>query len=65
MIVISFALGLTVLRQTRAIWHMHSPNAVTFNTTLNTVTAIEPMLVVTIIILLILAALICIPRGFG
>ena len=54
MLVMAFAVGLTVLRQTRDIWTMDSPNACAMNSTMNTFTSIEPLLVVVIIAALIL-----------
>ena len=50
MLVMAFAVGLTVLRQTRAIWEMDSPNAVSMNNTMNTFTSIEPSLILIIIV---------------
>jgi len=49
MLVMAFAVGLTVLRQTKAIWDMDSPNAVSMNTTMNTFTSIEPVLIIIIL----------------
>jgi len=54
-LVIAFAGGITVLRQTKAIWHMNSPNAVSFNNTLNTFTSIEPIFIIIVIFFLIVA----------
>jgi hypothetical protein len=34
-IVLTFLIGISMLRQTHAIWEMDSPNAVSFNSTLN------------------------------
>lgn len=64
MLVIAFAAGLTIFRQTRAIWRMNSSNACTINTTLNTYTAIEPLLIV-IIFACIPLAYAYIKKGFG
>lgn len=60
--VIAFAGGVTALRQTKAIWTMDSPNAVAINNTLNTVTGLEPLLIVIVVILLIL---VCVPVRLG
>jgi len=49
MLVMAFAVGLTVLRQTKDIWEMDSPNAVSMNNTMNTFTSLEPLLIIVII----------------
>ena len=63
-IIIAFAIGITVFRQTKAIWSMTSTNAITINCTLNTFGYIEPLLIV----IILATALVCvgtINRGFG
>lgn len=47
-IVVAFAGGVTLFRQTHAIWHMNSSNACTINSTLNSVYVIEPILIVVV-----------------
>jgi len=54
-IVVAFAGGITLFRQTHAIWDMNSSNACTINTTLNSVYVIEPILVIVVVAGLILA----------
>ena len=63
-LVMAFAVGITTFRQTKAIWKMNSTNAVTINNTLNTFTAIEPVLVLVAVIVGVLA-LASVSRGFG
>ena len=53
-LVIAFAGGITILRQTHAIWEMDSANACTINSTLNTFSSIEPILLIVIAVALIL-----------
>ena len=64
MIIVAFAVGITVFRQTKAIWDMDSTNAVTINNSLNSMTAIEPLLII-VAIACILLALSTTKRGFG
>lgn len=53
-IVVTFALGVTILRQTHAIWDMETQNAVTVNSTLNTVYGLEPLIAMIVIVGLVL-----------
>jgi len=62
-IIIAFAIGVTVFRQTKAIWTMESQNAVTMNSTLNTFTIIEPVLVIIAIILCVITG-VTVKAGF-
>lgn len=55
-IIIAFAIGITVFRQTKAIWNMTSTNAMTINNTLNDIRFIEPILVIIAIIVCIVCA---------
>jgi len=55
-LILSIALGITVLRQSKAIWKMESRNACTINNTLNTFTCIEPILIIIVVVALIFAA---------
>jgi len=55
-IIIAFAVGITVFRQTKAIWTMTSTNAMTINNTLNGMGFIEPILVIIAVILCIVCA---------
>lgn len=49
-LVLSFAVGVTAFRQSRAIWTMTSPASIEVNNTLNTITEIEPLLIIIIIV---------------
>jgi len=62
-IIIAFAVGITVFRQTKAIWKMSSVNAVTINNTLNGMGFIEPLLVI-IAIVVAVACLGTVKAGF-
>ena len=62
-IIISFAFGVTIFRQTKAIWKMESSNAITINSTLNTFSIIEPLLVI-IAIVACIACLGTVKAGF-
>ena len=53
-LILAFALGVTVFRQTRAIWTMESQNAVTINNTLNTFTCFEPLLLIVAVVIIAL-----------
>ena len=48
-LIVALAGGITVFRQTHAIWNMTSTNACTINSTLNSVTIIEPILIILVI----------------
>jgi len=62
-IIIAFAVGITVFRQTKAIWKMNSINAITINNTLNSFSIIEPLLVI-IAIVVAVACLGTVRAGF-
>ena len=63
-LVIAFTAGITIFRQTRAIWTMTSTNAVTINATLNTFTGLEPMMIIIAVVGLAFL-LLGVNRGFG
>jgi len=63
-IIITFALGVTILRQTHAIWDMETQNAATVNATLNSVYGLEPLIVLVVIAGAILL-MVSTSRGFG
>ena len=63
-IVVTFALGITILRQTHAIWDMETTNACTINSTLNTVTGLETIIVVIVVVGAILL-MTSTRKGFG
>ena len=52
MIILAFVGGITIFRQSRAIWDMPSQNAVSINTTLNTYTFIEPAFLIIIVVVI-------------
>ena len=63
-LIMAFAFGVTVLRQTKAIWGMSSTNAVTINSTLNSFTMIEPVLI--LVVILVAGVAMCTTKlGFG
>jgi len=63
-LILSFAGGLTMFRQTKAIWSMTSDNAISINNTLNSIPTIEPLLVL-IVAIVAAAALVTSNKGFG
>jgi hypothetical protein len=63
-LILAFAMGITILRQSKAIWSMNSSNAITINNTLNTFTLIEPLFVI-IIIVAVVCLWVCTRLGFG
>lgn len=64
-LVVAYTGGITLLRQTRAIWYMNSSNAVSTNTTLNTYTFIEPLFIIVTIALIMIAVVTFSRFGFG
>ena len=63
-LVIAFAVGITLFRQTKSIWTMTITNAITINNTLNTFPIIEHVL----LIIIAIVAIVClgtVNKGFG
>jgi len=58
MLILAFTGGLTIFRQTKAIWDMPSQNAVAINTTLNTYYFIEPAFLIVIVVIVVFTMMI-------
>lgn len=56
---IAFTGGITIFRQTKAIWKMNSSNAVTINNTLNSFTFLEPLFILIVAVGCIIGVYAC------
>lgn len=63
-LVLAMATGVTALRQTKAIWSMDSPMAVSTNATLNSFGSIESVVIPIVILVVAIFALFSTRRAF-